>query len=342
MTDPHQSAGTGPGAARFAVFTDRADAAAVARSFARPGTRTLDHASGRPWLVGTWDDQEIVSARAGTTALALVGCAPVEAADLERVARSLRDLAALDTWARSLPGSCHLVAALDGRIRVQGTASGLRLVFHADLGGTRVAATRADLLADALGAEPAPQQLAVRLLWPVPHPLADEPLWPGITAVAPHDALILQPDGRGVRHTRWWSPPEPAVPLRTAAPRVREVLAEAVAARTRHGGTVSCDLSGGLDSTSVCFLADRSPARVIASTWPGRDPADTDLEWAKRAAAALPDVEHVVWDAEESPSSTPGCSASTTSWTSPPSASWTAPGSCTTCPPWPSAAAGCT
>lgn len=301
MTDLHTRAGTGPGAAHFAVFTDREDAAAVARSFARPGTRTLHHASGRPWLVGHWDDEEIVSARVGPTALALVGCAPVEAAELERVARSLRDLAALDAWARSLPGSFHLVAALDGRIRVQGTASGLRLVFHARLDGTRVAATRADALAAALGAEPVPERLAVRLLWPVPYPLLDEPLWPGVTAVAPHDALVLDPDGSGARHRRWWTPPEPDVPLRTGAPRVREALVAAVGARTRDGSTVSCDLSGGLDSTSVCFLADRSPARVVASTWPGRNPADTDLHWAKRAAAELPDVEHVVWDAEESP-----------------------------------------
>ncbi|MER6689269.1 lasso peptide isopeptide bond-forming cyclase [Streptomyces minutiscleroticus] len=301
MTDLHARAGTGPGDAHFAVFTDRADAAAVARSFARPGTRTLAHASGRPWLVGHWADQEIVSAHAGSAALAVIGCAPVAAAELQRVAGSLRDLATLDAWARSLPGSFHLVAALDGRIRVQGTASGLRLVFHALLDGTAVAATRADVLAAALDVQPAPERLAVRLLWPVPHPLLDEPLWPGVTAVAPHNALIVAPDGRGVRHSPWWTPPEPVLPLRTGAPRVREVLAEAVDARTRHGGVVSCDLSGGLDSTSVCFLADRSPARVVASTWPGRDPADTDLYWAKRAAAAVPDVEHVVWDAEDSP-----------------------------------------
>ncbi|MFI9254599.1 lasso peptide isopeptide bond-forming cyclase [Streptomyces sp. NPDC053069] len=301
MTDLHTSAGTGHGDAHFAVFADRADAAAVARSFARPGTRSLDHPSGRPWLLGHWHDQEIVSARVGPAALALVGCVPVDGTELERVARSLRDLAALDAWARSLPGSCHLVAALDGRIRVQGTASGLRLVFHAPVHGTRVAATRADVLAAALGEEPAPERLAVRLLWPVPHPLLDEPLWSRITAVAPHEALVLAPDGHGARHTRWWTPPEPVVPLRTGAPLVREALADAVRARTRHGGTVSCDLSGGLDSTSVCFLADRSPARVVASTWPGRDPADTDLHWAKRAAAALPDVEHVIWDAEASP-----------------------------------------
>lgn len=301
MTELHESAGTGPGDAHFTVFTDRDDAAAVARSFARPGTRILRHASGRPWLVGRWHDEEIVTVRAGQTALAVIGCCPVDAVELKRQAGRLRDLAELDALARSLPGSFHLVAALGGRLRVQGTASGLRLVFHAPVDGTQVAATRADVLAAALGTDPAEEQLAVRLLWPVPHPLAEAPMWRGITAVSPQDALIVSPDGRTVRHSRWWTPPEPVRTLADGAPLVREALATAVDARTRQGGVVSCDLSGGLDSTSICFLANRSPARVVASTWPGRDPADTDLYWAEQAARSLPDIDHVVWDADASP-----------------------------------------
>ncbi|MCX4827104.1 lasso peptide isopeptide bond-forming cyclase [Streptomyces sp. NBC_01142] len=301
MTELHESAGTGPGDAHFTVFTDREDAAAVARSFARPATRILQHASGRPWLVGQWHDEEIVTARAGHTALAVIGCCPVDAVELGRHAGRLRDLAELDALARSLPGSFHLVAALGGRLRVQGTASGLRLVFHAPVDGTQVAATRADVLAAALGTDPDEEQLAVRLLWPIPHPLAGAPMWRGITAVSPQDALIVSPDGRTVRHSRWWTPPEPVRTLADGASLVREALAAAVDARTRQGGVVSCDLSGGLDSTSICFLADRSPARVVASTWPGRDPADTDLYWAEQAARSMPDIDHVVWDADASP-----------------------------------------
>ncbi|MFD0312671.1 lasso peptide isopeptide bond-forming cyclase [Streptomyces flavalbus] len=303
MTGQHHSPGAGPGSgsAYFAVLTDRGDAATVARSLRRTGTRVIEHASGRPWLVGHWDDREIVSVRVRSVSLALVGDFAVGAEELERVAARLRDLAELDAWARAQPGSFHLVAALDGRIRVQGTASGLRLVFHASVGGVTVAATRADVLAAALDRPPDPGELAVRLLWPTPHPLYERPLWHGITAVAPQDWLHLGPDGNGVRHSRWWTAPEPVRTLTDGAPRVREALADAVGVRTGRGGVVSCDLSGGLDSTSVCFLADRSPARVVASTWPGRDPADTDLRWAQRAAAALPDVEHVVWDAHASP-----------------------------------------
>jgi asparagine synthase (glutamine-hydrolysing) len=301
MTELHESAGTGPGDAHFAVFTDRADAAAVARSFARPGSRTLAHPSGRPWLVGHWHDDEVVTANTGTAAVALVGCCPIEADDLRRRIARLRDLAELDALARSLPGSFHLVGALDGQVRVQGTASGLRLVFHAEIDGVRVAASRADTLAAVLGLEPDVEELAVRLLWPAPYPLFETSLWRAVTAVPPQDAVVVAADGRTVRHTRWWTPPEPVRPLAEAAPQIRKALEEAVGARTRQGGVVSCDLSGGLDSTSVCFLADRSPARVVASTWPGRDPADTDLYWAEQAASHLPDVEHVIWDADDSP-----------------------------------------
>ncbi|WP_240136473.1 lasso peptide isopeptide bond-forming cyclase [Streptomyces sp. MUM 178J] len=301
MTELHASAGTGPGDAHFAVFTDREDAAAVARSFAHPGTRVLKHPSGRPWLVGKWDEAEAVTAYAGSAALAIIGCCPIDAAALERHAARLRDLAELDVLARSLPGSFHLVAALDGGLRVQGTASGLRLVFHAAVDGIRVAATRADILADTLGAAPDEQRLAVRLLWPVSYPLFETSLWREVTAVPPQDALIVGADGRSARHSRWWTPPEPVRTLADGAPLVREALTEAVDARTRQGGVVSCDLSGGLDSTSICFLADRSTAKVVASTWPGRDPADTDLYWAEQAAKRLPDVEHVVWDADASP-----------------------------------------
>ncbi|WP_030777075.1 lasso peptide isopeptide bond-forming cyclase [Streptomyces sp. NRRL S-920] len=301
MTELHESAGTGPGDAHFTVFSDRADAAAVARSLAHPGTRTLKHPSGRPWLVGHWDDQEIVTASAGRTALAVIGCCPVDTTELEARAGRLRDLAELDALARSLPGSFHLVAAMDQQLRVQGTASGLRLVFHAAVDGVRVAATRADVLAAALGHDPDEEQLAVGLLWPVPYPLFETSHWRAVTAVPPQDALIVAADGRTARHSRWWSPPEPVRTLADGAPLVREALTTAVDARTRQGGVVSCDLSGGLDSTSICFLADRSPAKVVASTWPGRDPADTDLHWAERAAKHLPDVEHVVWEADASP-----------------------------------------
>ncbi|TDD27625.1 lasso peptide isopeptide bond-forming cyclase [Actinomadura sp. KC06] len=288
----------GHGEAFFVVLPDHEAALAVAAGL--PRARTLRHPSGRPWLIGTWTDAEITVAEAGDARLALIGTRPH---DIERIAgeaERLTGLASLDRLARTLPGSFHLVAALGGRTRVQGDAAGLRLVFHARVDGVSVAADRADVLAALTGAELDERQVAVRLLWPVPHPLPHAPMWRDVHGVEPGHHLVLDAEGRA-RTRRWWSPPEPDRPLAAGAAELRTALSRAVEVRTAGGGTVSCDLSGGLDSTSVCFLAARGDAGIIASTWPGRDPADEDLMWARRAAERLPGVEHAVWPADESP-----------------------------------------
>lgn len=284
----------GHGESHFVVLPDHEAALVVAR---RSGARrTLTHASGRPWLVGQWHDDEITVAEAGDVRLAVIGWCPVSVAELERTARGLRDLTHLDDLSRTLAGSFHLVASLDGRCRVQGTASGLRLVFHRRIEGVVVAADRADVLG---GTDVDERSLAVRLLFPTPHPLLERTMWRDVECVPPGSALLI--DGDRARPHRWWRNPEPVRGIAESAPLIRDALAQAVDVRTRRGGTVACDLSGGLDSTSITFLAARSDARIVASTWPSLDPADEDVAWARRAAAHLPEVEHVVWPPERIP-----------------------------------------
>lgn len=288
---------TSHGVAHFAVFPDCVGAPAVVRRIGSADAHIVPHASGRPWLVGHWGD--IVHAEAGRARIAIIGCCPVEQRELARHAAQLRDVAQLDHLARTLPGTFHLVAELDGCLRVQGSAAGLRLVFHAEVDGVVVAADRADVLAAAIGAEPDRSRVAARLLWPLPHPLPEQSMWRQVAAVPPGSALIVRGAAQA-RHSRWWNPPQAVRSIAEAAPDMREALTTAVDVRTR-GRTVSCDLSGGLDSTSVAFLAARSAAKLLASTWPGRDRGDTDLWWALRAAQHLPEVEHIVWPAEQSP-----------------------------------------
>ena len=276
------------------VLPDHEAALAVARRIDVPGV--VAHPSGRPWLVGRWRDDEITVAAAGDVRLAVIGWCPVSVAELERAAFGLRDLTHLDDLARRLPGSFHLVASLSGRCRVQGSASGLRLVFHRRINGVVVAADRADVLG---GTDVDETSLAVRLLFPTPHPLLERTMWRDIECVPPGSALLI--DGDRTRLTRWWHAPEPVRGLAQSAPLIRDALINAVDVRTRQGATVACDLSGGLDSTSITFLAARSDARIVASTWPSLDPVDEDVAWARRAAAHLPAVEHVVWPAERIP-----------------------------------------
>ncbi|MEU4215164.1 lasso peptide isopeptide bond-forming cyclase [Actinoplanes sp. NPDC026623] len=285
----------------FVALPDHDGGLAVARRLGTPHTRILRHASGRPWLVGNWSDEQVKVAQAGPARMAVIGSCAIDPAELQRRVARLRDVAELDTFAASLGGSFHLAATADGRLRVQGSASGLRLVHHTEVDGIQVCADRADVLAALTGAAVDEQQVAVRLLWPAPHPLLDTPLWRGVRAVPAGSCLQVERDGRTARTRRWWAAPEPNRSLTDGAPLVREALADAVRARTDAGGVISADLSGGLDSTSLCFLAATGDAEVLASTWPGLDPADDDLVWARRAAARLPGVTHLVWPAEESP-----------------------------------------
>lgn len=78
-----------------------------------------------------------------------------------------------------------------------------------------------------------------------------------IDAVPP--AHVLQHGGNGTDITRYWSLPTYDKPIEigqdAAYARVRELLEEAVACRLRRYGGISCELSGGLDSSSVAAIA---------------------------------------------------------------------------------------
>src|SRR5690349_12261519 len=101
------------GEAYFVVLPDHEAAPAVAAALRTATARTITHASGRPWLVGHWSDEEMTVAEAGATRLAVIGRCAGDAGRLAAEASRLRDLAHLDRLARTLPGSFHLVAALD-------------------------------------------------------------------------------------------------------------------------------------------------------------------------------------------------------------------------------------
>ncbi|MEU4223963.1 asparagine synthase-related protein [Nonomuraea sp. NPDC026600] len=270
----------------FAVLPDSAAGEALAEAL--HGAVVLSYASGRPCLVAA-SPGEIVHAEAGHARLAVIGTCPVTAGRLRRMAARLGCLADADAVAAALPGSFHLVAVVGGQVRVQGTASGMRRVYYARAGGAVVASGRAAVPAALTRAAVDEQALAVRLLMMVPPALA-EPLWEGVAVVPPGEAAHIDADG--VRLRAWWRAPEPEVPLREGALVVRAALEEAVAARIDEGAVVASDLSGGLDSTPVSFLAaaaagERS-AKLITFVLAIDDPEHDDPEWAARARAYLP------------------------------------------------------
>ncbi|MFD3828631.1 asparagine synthase-related protein [Streptomyces sp. NPDC058621] len=232
--------------------------------------------------------------------VALIGHTPVGAPELTAHIAGVREPGAVHRVAARLPGDFHVIAEAHGEIHVHGTASGMRRLFHATEDGITVAANRADVLARLFDAPVDEDALALRLLDSVPHPLGDVPLWRGVHSVVPGELLRF---GRSAPRTvRWWQPPQIQVPLAEGAEALRTALDEAVRLRVDIAGSVSADLSGGLDSTTVCALAAGvSTTPLPALTMPSRDPGDDDVHWARLAAAEIDGLEHILLDIDEIP-----------------------------------------
>lgn len=261
----------------------------------------INHPCGRPWLLGRWPEDVVTTGQAGHTKIAVIGQHAVTASQLAQAAGRIQTVADLDRLAGSLVGSSHLVASVGGRVRAQGTITGVRRIFHAKIDGVVVAADRADVLAWLLDAGLDKQRLALYLLNPSSlYPLAGQPVWQGVTLLPTDHYLVLDGDQRD-RLVKWWTPPEPVVPMAEGAPALREALSAALDARIWDRKLVSCDL-GGLDSTSVCCLAAHGKAKVVAYTAASRDPIQEDMYWATLTVAGLGNnVEHYVIPADEIP-----------------------------------------
>src|SRR5918993_6007070 len=283
----------------FVVLPDNEAASSVATALGDHAAQQLIHTSVRPWVLGCWSEGTVTTGQAGDTKIAVIGQHAVRTDELARAAGQIRVISDLDRLAGSLAGSSHLVASVNGHVRVQGTVTSTRRVFYATVDGVRVAADRADVRAGLLDAGLDERRLALHLLEPhLLYPLAGQPVWQGVEQLSTDHYLVLDRDGH--RTMRWWTPPEPVVPMAEGARALREALSAAVAARVRGNELVSCDL-GGLDSTSVCCLAARQEAKVVAYTAASLDPYADDVAWAGRTVAGLGNVEHHIIPAEEMP-----------------------------------------
>jgi asparagine synthase (glutamine-hydrolysing) len=277
----------------FVVLPDSESALTIARRVQPFACASVAHASGRPWLMGCWAADEIAICSADANRVAVIGTSSATEADLSRWASRGEE--------PELAGALHLVASLDGRVRVRGSVSGTHRVFHALVGGVTVAADRARTLAWLADAPLDESRLAVRMAYPKPpHPLEDTALWQGVEALAGGSVLTVDPAG-AAHVRRWWHAPEPELPLEEGARGLREALLEAVEVRARSREVLGMDLSGGLDSTSLCFLAARTSARLVTVTLKWAAAGNEDAAWADRAAAHLPGCERLVYGPDQLP-----------------------------------------
>ncbi|MEU3165976.1 asparagine synthase-related protein [Streptosporangium sp. NPDC006930] len=263
--------------------------------------KVITHSSGRPWVVGEWRPEELTTVVVGSRKAVILGVTSATAEQVGRALAKAAQLPDLDALVGGLAGSAHFLVSFDGDVRAQGTLSTTCQIFHARIAGAHVAADRPQTLAKLSGAGMAEDLLATRLLAPwAPWPLFEHPMWQGVEALPVGCYLELSRDD-GFRTVRWWAPPPAETPLAEAAERVQRALWEAVAVRTVGGPVISADLSGGMDSTSLCFLANARSDRLITTQWEAENPASEDRMWAARAASSLPRAEHIILPVREAP-----------------------------------------
>ncbi|MEU3980637.1 asparagine synthase-related protein [Streptomyces sp. NPDC026672] len=288
----------------FLILPDCDGAAGAARRAVTAGAgQVVPHASGRPWLVpaGPWGRRDLTLVSAGDRRLGVVGRTRLDPDAVTRALGRARSPYDLDAVACALPGGVHLSVSFDGRTRSQGSVSTARQLFLARVDGVTVAATTPRPLTALTGAVLDEETLALQLVNPVvPWPLALRTLWTGVTQLPSGHWLETGPDGAH-RTVPWWQPPAAELPLEEAADGLREALRDALAVRAGAGDGIGADLSGGLDSTSLCFLAAESGARLLTHHWRPRDRGNDDTVWARRAAERLPHARHEVFEAREAP-----------------------------------------
>ncbi|MFB8138264.1 asparagine synthase-related protein [Streptomyces parvus] len=298
----------------FVVLTDSAAGAAAAGQLPVPGaaagrsaapdatgparevgdTLTVAHPSGRPWVVARPLVRRVSHLARGEDALVLIGPDRVPDAVLAGILEGARDRTGLERRLARLPGLYHVVARLSGRSWIRGTATGLRRIYHArhPAAGT-IASDRPAVLARLIDAPLDESALALRLLDFLPHPLSRRPVWRGVHETGAGYGLALPVAAPGTAAVpgptehRWWEPPPGELPLAEGARKAGDAIAASVRAHVGGLDRISCELSGGLDSTALAFAArETGPASLSLLTVAARDRYSEDETWARRAVEA--------------------------------------------------------
>ncbi|MGH4033987.1 asparagine synthase-related protein [Actinomycetota bacterium Odt1-20B] len=278
----------------FVVLPDGAADRSILETLPFEALHVISHKSGRAWIVSNLSPDEIVTAEAGSVQVVVIGFCPVTTDRLTSLVKKVHSIPELDGLAQALPGSFHLVASINGQVRVQGSLTGVRRVFHTRHQGMPIASDRADVLAAATGAGVNEQVLAAQVVCGamLPPPLSEASMWTDVSTTPADHYLLLNSDQ--VRAVRRWRPPEPRMSLNEGAAALREALISSMDSRHPGEGRLSADLSGGMDSTSLCFLAARSTPELLTFRWGEAETGNDDAIFAAHAANTLPQAEHLV------------------------------------------------
>ncbi|MFI5557862.1 asparagine synthase-related protein [Amycolatopsis japonica] len=285
----------------FAVLADCEPAGSIYEKRPRVACGEVFHSSGRPMLVGCWCGERLLEVRIKNMRVFLIGLFSVSSEELRQRLGSARRAEEVNRAVSGLAGSFYVIISGDDRVQIRGTISESRRVFRASVDGVAVGTSMAGLAARLAGAKLDENAIALQFSSLSSWSLAETTSWRDVYAVPGGSALNLTSAGRS-EVTRWWSAPEPSQTLREGAEALRDGLRAAVTARVHSvNGVLAADLSGGLDSTSICFLAHEAGAGLVTTTIHWSAAGNEDGYWADLAASGLSGLERITYDSGQLP-----------------------------------------
>ncbi|GAB2500721.1 albusnodin/ikarugamycin family macrolactam cyclase [Nocardiopsis aegyptia] len=251
---------------------------------------SLRQPSAHVWTTGVRDRIQIAEVPSRRRWAVVIGAHGVSESELTGWLRGTSPTAPA-TW----PGSYTVVLGDGPRTSVFADPAHAIPIYYTEVDGIVVWASSSHALSGLSKAGINTDWICALVCDPAGFAPADRSAFDNVSLVPAGHRLELGTAGAPIVR-RWWSPPAPIHP-RGASDGFRRALGDAVDVRLRMGETVSCDLSGGLDSTSLCLLAAsraQPGQRIIASTvHPRNVDRGGDLDYARAAADGRAGMAHV-------------------------------------------------
>ena len=282
------------------MLPDTASAVHLFEQFSTDELDVVPHRSGRPWIVGNWQNQKPKAIETKNGRVCLIGdyCFAQDQTEERLKYCPHEDYGRIIS---NISGCFHFIASTNGNVLASAPISGVLRLFYSRVYDVNIASNSSLLLSKLNNSTINLRTIATKLLSPAPpFHIENKSVWNGIKSL--NEANWLHLDGSGVvRETKRWNRPEASISVVEGGNQLRQELSNAIGCRVTGIEMVSSDLSGGLDSTPICFIANQLTDNLLLFTAGTKNSLDSDFRWANYAAAQLPECKHEIVLSEQFP-----------------------------------------
>ena len=256
-------------------------------------TTLASYPSKRPWIIGT--KEPIIRIQNRQLDVVLVGRRGITDKTLESLIGDASSVDQLDSVANKIVEFDALLIArdLNNMMRIYAPPFQTRSVFWLKKDGTIFISDEQYPLALLSGFEIDLGVLTSRIAnAEVSHPFINLSIWKSVECLGTGESITIGKES--VRRSNWWIPPEASRSSADLKDVLAEGITEACALRVQNRDIVSSDLSGGLDSTTLCFYLAEQNVELNTIFMDANNELNNDWRWAKRASQEVCSIHYTL------------------------------------------------